>query len=57
MAVQSIYDLADPRWWKMHAAIKGRDTKLMSRQEADPNNWFTPLYRTAWKVSVKSENR
>jgi hypothetical protein len=34
----------------MPFAIKARDTEFMSRQEADANNWFTPLYPTAWRV-------
>ena len=50
VAVQSIYDLGDSHWWKMHPAIKACDTNLMSREETDVNNWFTPLYRTAWNV-------
>ncbi|MDB5301681.1 MAG: blaR1 3, partial [Phycisphaerales bacterium] len=50
VAVEKMFDLADPRWRLMHPAIKAGDTNLMTREQTDPNNWFTPLYRTAWKV-------
>jgi hypothetical protein len=50
VAAQSIYDLADRRWYKMPAAIKAGNPNLMSREESDPNNWFTPLYPTAWSM-------
>jgi hypothetical protein len=51
VAVQSIYDLADPRWHKMPAAIKAGNPNLMSREQSDPNNWaFIPLYPTAWRM-------
>ena len=50
VAVQSIFDLADRRWYKMPAAIKAGNPDLMSREETDTNNWFTPLYPTAWRM-------
>jgi beta-lactamase regulating signal transducer with metallopeptidase domain len=50
VAVQSVYSLGDRRWYKMHAAIKAGNPGLMSREESDPNNWFTPLYPTAWRM-------
>ena len=34
VAVQGIYDLADRRWYKMHAAIKAGNPNLMSREES-----------------------
>ncbi len=48
--VSAMHDLSDPHWWKMPPAIKSIDTKIMSRQEVDPGDWFSPLYRTAWQV-------
>ncbi len=50
VAVQSIDDLADRRWYKMHDAIKAGNPNLMSREQPDPNHWFTPLYPTAWRL-------
>jgi len=50
VAVSAIHDLTDRRWYKMPTAIKANDPQLMTRAEVDPNNWFTPLYPTAWKM-------
>ena len=50
VAVSRICELSDPDWYKMHRAIRSNDPHLMSRKEVDPTGWFTPLYRTAWKV-------
>jgi hypothetical protein len=48
--VAAMYDLADPRWRKMHPAIKEGDPNFMTREQVDTNNWFTPLYPTAWRM-------
>jgi protocatechuate 3,4-dioxygenase beta subunit len=50
VAVDRIFELGDGTWWKMHPAIKANDTNLMTQEQTDPNNWFTPLYPTAWSV-------
>ncbi len=50
VAVEGIYNLADRRWFRMRAAIKAGKPTFMSREESDPNHWFTPLYPTAWKM-------
>ncbi|MGH7137698.1 MAG: carboxypeptidase regulatory-like domain-containing protein, partial [Pirellulales bacterium] len=50
VTVDGMFELADRRWWKMQRAIDTGDLHLMGRDEIDPNNWFSPLYRTAWKM-------
>lgn len=50
IGVSAIYELSDPRWKLMHPAIQARDPNLMTREQTDVSNWFTPLYRTAWNV-------
>jgi beta-lactamase regulating signal transducer with metallopeptidase domain len=50
VAVEGLIEISDPHWWKLPQAIKAVDLNLMTREETDTNNWFTPLYRTAWKV-------
>ena len=34
----------------MHPAIKAGNPNLMNREQSDTNNWFTPLYPTAWHM-------
>jgi hypothetical protein len=50
VGVNAVFELGDGRWHKMPAAIKAGDVNLMTRQECDPSNWFTPLYPTAWRT-------
>ena len=50
VAVEGIIEISDPHWWKLPPAIKAGDANIMTREESNANNWFTPLYRTAWKV-------
>ena len=50
VTVRGIDELADPRWHKMHLAIKLGDTNLMPRWQVDPNNWVMQLYPTAWRA-------
>ncbi len=50
LAVDRIFELSDPRWRLMHPAIKAGNPFLMTRQQCDTNNWFTPLYPTAFRM-------
>ena len=50
VAVDRMFDLADPRWRLMHPAIKAGNPGLMTREQTDTNNWFTPLYPNAWSM-------
>ena len=49
-AVDRMLDLADPRWRLMHPAIKAGNPDLMTREQTDTNNWYTPLYPNAWTM-------
>jgi beta-lactamase regulating signal transducer with metallopeptidase domain len=55
VAVDRIFQLTDPRWRLMHPALKARNPNLMNREQTDTNNWFTPLYPTAWKMIAPAE--
>jgi beta-lactamase regulating signal transducer with metallopeptidase domain len=50
VAIDRMFDLADPRWRLMHPAIKAGNPDLMTREQTDTNNWFTPLYPNAWSM-------
>ena len=50
VAVDRMFDLADPRWRLMHPAIKAGNPDLMTRQQTDTNDWFTQLYPNAWSM-------
>ena len=50
IAVDRIFELSDPRWKLMHPAIDAGNPFLMTRPQCDTNNWFTPLYPTAFKM-------
>ena len=50
VAVDRMFETGDPRWKLMHPAIKARNPNLMTREQTDTNNWFTPLYPTAWRM-------
>jgi hypothetical protein len=53
VAVDRMLNLADPRWKLMHPAIKAGNPNLMTREQTGTNNWFTPLYPTAWKTMIR----
>ena len=50
IAVDRIFELSDPRWKLMHPAIDAGNPFLMTRPQCDTNNWFTPLYPTAFRM-------
>jgi hypothetical protein len=49
VGVEAILEL-EPLWYKLPQAIVSNDVELMSREQADVNNWGTPLYATAWRA-------
>ncbi|MGC1276045.1 MAG: carboxypeptidase-like regulatory domain-containing protein [Planctomycetaceae bacterium] len=55
VSVVDIHEIADPRWFKLPAAIEAGNTQLMTRKEANVSDWSSPLHRSSWRMLPSAE--